>query len=257
VTPTTPLATGNGQWWIQTYNTSGYGPWSGGLSFTVSTSGLPGAATLVSPSGSISTTTPTYVWNAVSDSSWYYLWVQDSSGDKIKTWYSAADAQCASGTGNCSVTPATSIATGDGQWWIQTYNSSGYGPWSSGLSFKVSAGGLPGAATLLSPLGTISTLTPVFMWNAVSNSTYYYLWVTDSTGEKIKEWYSAAQARCASGTGTCFVASPAVLAVGDGQWWIQTWNDAGYGPWSSGLSFNVSPSGVSPFYPLAFKKEGQ
>ena len=24
------------------------------------------------------------------------------------------------------------------------------------------------------------------------------------------------------------------------QWWIQTWNDAGYGPWSDGMSFVVS-----------------
>jgi poly(3-hydroxybutyrate) depolymerase len=97
----------------------------------------PPAATLTSPSGNISDTTPTYTWNAVSDSTWYYLWVNDSTGNKAKTWYTASDAGCSLGSGTCSVTPSTTLAQGAGQWWIRTWNDSGYGPWSSASNFTV------------------------------------------------------------------------------------------------------------------------
>ncbi|HTO13446.1 MAG TPA: S8 family serine peptidase, partial [Candidatus Binatia bacterium] len=44
----------------------------------------PGAATLVAPSGSIATTTPTYTWNAVTGATQYLLWVDDASGGRIR-----------------------------------------------------------------------------------------------------------------------------------------------------------------------------
>ena len=75
---------------------------------------VPGAATLVSPSGTITTTTPTYTWNAVSNSTWYQLWVNDSTGNKIKDWYTASETGCGSGTGTCSVTPSKALANGSG-----------------------------------------------------------------------------------------------------------------------------------------------
>jgi hypothetical protein len=137
VTPATALAAGAGKWWIQTYNSAGNGPWSAGMSFTVVGPGALQAATLVSPNGTITDTTPTYVWNAVSNSTWYYLWVDDATGNKIKQWYTAADAGCAGGTGTCSVTPATALAAGAGKWWIRTWNSAGNGPWSAGMSFTI------------------------------------------------------------------------------------------------------------------------
>jgi uncharacterized repeat protein (TIGR03803 family) len=238
VTPTVTLSLGAAQWWVQTWNSAGYGPWSTGMAFTVSAS-LPPAATLISPSGSITTSTPAYTWNAVLGSTWYYLWVNDASASpKIQQWYTAAQAGCASGTGTCSVTPSVTLASGAAQWWIQTWNPSGYGPWSTGMSFTVS-GNLPGAATLVSPSGTISTRSPTYIWNAVPNATWYYLWVNDGTGTKIATWYTAALAGCASGTGTCSVTPSVTLASGAAQWWIQTWNPSGYGPWSTGMGFIV------------------
>jgi hypothetical protein len=108
-------------------------------SHAAGTASSPGAATLVSPSGTITTTTPTYTWNAVSSATYYYLYVSDSTNanGKIQTWYTAQQCSCASGTGTCSVTPSVAIASGAAQWWIQTWNTDGYGPWSSGLPFTV------------------------------------------------------------------------------------------------------------------------
>jgi hypothetical protein len=231
-TPTIALAAGAGEWYIRTYNSSGYGPWSAPMAFTVTT------PTLISPSGTIATLTPTYTWNALSTATDYYLWVNDSTGNRIQQWYTAADAGCASGAGTCSVTPATVLTAGDCQWWLKAKNTSGEGPWSSGMPFTIPA---PGAATLISPSGTITDTTPTYTWNAVPISTHYYLWVNDSTGNRIQQWYTAADCGCSSGTGTCSVTPSTVLNPGACSWWIQTYNNAGYGRWSSGMSFTVSP----------------
>ena len=251
ITPTTSLASGNHTWWIRTYNSSGNGPWSNGKAFTISstTGGVPGKASLLSPSGTITDTTPTYTWNAVSGSTWYYLYVNQGSSNKIKKWYTASAAGCSSGSGTCSITPSTSLASGNHTWWIRTYNSSGNGPWSNGKAFTISSttGGVPGKASLLSPSGTITDTTPTYTWNAVSGSTWYYLYVNQGSSNKIKKWYTASAAGCSSGSGTCSITPSTSLASGNHTWWIRTYNSSGNGPWSNGKIFNVSGSTTSGF----------
>jgi len=129
------LDLGAGQWWVVTSNTSGSGPWSNGLTFTVAGTPPPPAATLVAPSGSIATRTPTFSWNAVASATQYLLWVDDSSGGRLRTTYTAAQVGCASGTGTCSIAPGVVLNPGAGQWWVVTSNASGSGPWSSGMTF--------------------------------------------------------------------------------------------------------------------------
>jgi hypothetical protein len=120
-----------------------------GLTFTVTQLGqgaptVPPAATLVSPTGTVGTNTPTYTWNAVGTAASYYLWVTDSTGaTKVQQWYSAMEAGCAAGTGTCSATPGTALAQGVATWRIQTWNSLGHGPSSGGLDFTVPAVAAP------------------------------------------------------------------------------------------------------------------
>jgi hypothetical protein len=95
------------------------------------------------------------------------------------------------------------------------------------------------AAILISPHGTITTATPAYTWTAVPDSLYYYLWVNDSTGNRIQQWYSATAAGCPAGAGICSVTPATVLNPGAAQWWIQTWNSFGVGEWSAPLSFTV------------------
>ena len=111
-----------------------------GLQINQTEAAAPGPATLVSPSGTIYENTPTYTWNAVAESTWYLLWVDDRTRTAIKNWFTAEDAGCGAGTGTCSVTPTTELASGSAKWWIQTYNDDGIGPWSSAMSFTVAEG---------------------------------------------------------------------------------------------------------------------
>ena len=97
---------------------------------------VPDAASLVSPSGTITTPTPTYTWNAVSGATWYYLVVVEDVA-VIAQWYTASEAGCASGTNTCSVTPSTALSAGSAQWWIWTWNPAGWGPGSIPMSLVV------------------------------------------------------------------------------------------------------------------------
>ncbi len=229
------LAIGSFTWKVQTWNSGGVGPWSATLSFSTPVPTPPGPATLTSPSGSIGTTMPTYTWNVVSDSTYYYLWVDGPSGNVIKTWYTSAQANCNSTS--CSVTPSTALGGGTYTWKVQTWNAYGVGPWSATMSFTPPT--LPGPATLVSPNTTIADHTPIYTWNAVADSTYYYLWVNGPSGTVIQQWYTATDAHCDAST--CWVEPTTALASGAHTWWIQTWNPAGKGPWSAAMNFMVSP----------------
>src|SRR5206468_27160 len=200
------LNPGAGQWWVVTSNTAGSGPWSSGLTFTVAGTPPPPAATLVTPSGSIATRTPTFSWNAVALATQYLLWVDDSSGGRLRTTYTAAQAGCATGIGTCSMVSSATLNPGAGQWWIVTSNASGSGPWSNGLTFTVAGTPPPTAATIVAPLCILAALPISFSWNAVARATQYLLWVDDSSGGRSRATYTAAQAGCGSGTGTCSLA---------------------------------------------------
>lgn len=238
------LSAGAGRWWIQTWNENGYGPWSEGLSFTITGAGPPGKAVLVAPAGGIAAGRPVFAWNAVSGATWYYLWVSDASGTaKVQKWFTAAETGCRSSTGTCSILSPAAFSSGAFQWWIQAWNESGYGPWSERLSFTITGAGPPGKAVLVAPAGRIPAGTPEFTWNSVTGSTWYYLWVSDASGAaKIQKWFTAAEAGCQYSTGPCSILGPAAFSAGAFQWWIQTWNESGHGPWSEAMAFTVSGS---------------
>lgn len=241
VTPN--LSPGAYTWRVQTYNSTGNGPWSDPMSFSLA---LPGQATLVSPTGSITSNNPTYTWNKISNSTWYYLWVDGPSGIILQQWYQATSV-C--GASTCSVANATTnLGPGAHKWWIQTWNGVGDGPWSAAMNFTTPTP-WPAQPTLISPNAATTDLTPTFSWNAVSSdtgnpATWYYLWVNGPSGEMIREWYSAAQAGCTGGTGTCSI-TPSTLLLPEGTytWWIQGYNLAGNGPWSAAMSFAIANNG--------------
>ena len=98
---------------------------------------VPTVTTLLAPAGTINDSTPTYKWNAVSNTTHYILKVSDSANNiLINTLYSAAQVNCASGTGQCSVTPVANIGEGARKWSIRTKNRSIFGNWSIQRNFN-------------------------------------------------------------------------------------------------------------------------
>jgi glucose/arabinose dehydrogenase len=239
IDPGITLTPGAGRWWVVTANAFGSGPWSAALSFTIPGPPPPAAATLVAPSGPLATAMPTFTWSAAAGATQYLLWLDDSSGGRLRRWFTAMQASCADGTGTCSIDPGIALTAGAGRWWIIAANASGNAPWSASLAFTIPGPPPPPAATLLAPSGPLATATPTFTWNAATGATQYLLWLDDSSGGRLRRWFSATEAGCAAGTGTCSVSPGIALAPGAGQWWIVTANDAGSGPWSASLGFTA------------------
>src|SRR2546426_7564585 len=173
------------------------------MTFTVAGTPPPPAATIVAPSGSLASATPTFTWNAVGSATAYMLWVDDSSGGRSRATYTRAQAGCSSGTGTCSLAPGLVLNPGAGQWWVVTSNASGSGPWSNGLSFTVPGTPPPGAANLVAPSGSLATTTPTSTWNAAAGATQYLLWVDDRSGGRLRTAYTPAPGGWASGAGRC------------------------------------------------------
>jgi hypothetical protein len=102
--------------------------------------------------------------------------------------------------------------------------------------------GPPGAAIPITPWGNTSLTSPTISWYAVSTATHYNLLVDDSSGNKVNQSYTAAQAGCPSGTGICSVTPAVTLGLGGGNWQVQTENSYGLGPWSSDMTFTIVSS---------------
>src|SRR5262249_11597046 len=78
------------------------------------------AAALVSPSTTTLDPKSTYTWNAVAGSTWYQIWVDDSTGTRLTQWYRATAVGCPDGTGTCAVTPSVALRAGTVRRWVQT-----------------------------------------------------------------------------------------------------------------------------------------
>jgi hypothetical protein len=74
----------------------------------------------------------------------------------------------------------------------------------------------------------------------VPTATWYYLWVTDSSGvPRFQRWLQSLDLGCDMGQPLCRIALPVYLLPGNGTWWVQTWNPAGFGPWTAAQVFGV------------------
>ncbi len=245
VTPKKPLNPGHAVWWVRGSNGHGVGPWSNILAFTVKVGGMPGKVTLVSPKGQINTNRPSFIWNADKNTTHYHFSVNELKAKNqilATQWYTAKEAGCASGTGQCKIVSKTPLKEGvDYTWRVQTSNPASIGPWSESFTFKIDQPKPPGKATLVSPKGQITNRQPTYIWNAVKTASWYYIWVSKKGVPKAvyQKWFTASQVGCSSGTGQCKTKQPASLKDGAYTWWIKTWNKFGHGPWSSGMKFNL------------------
>jgi hypothetical protein len=198
---------------------------------------------LVSPTGAVPTTMPTYIWDKVATATWYNLLVKKGATSVIQQWYTS-DSVC--GSGVCSVTPAVGLASGSVHTWsVQTFNSMGYGPSSSILSFTPTDT-LPGAATLVNPPnGGVETSPGVtFQWNKQAAATWYHLWLNNnSTATHVFDQWYAGHSVC--GSSLCSLPTPVNLPSASYEWWVETWSLAGYGPWSAGSTFRVASAPTS------------
>jgi hypothetical protein len=175
-TPALTLAIGNHTWSVLPWNSSGAGSWSS-KDFVVG--GPPDAPTAISPSGAITTNTPTLKWYALSNADKYDLRVKNEyTQQEIAKEVNAANV-CSGST--CAWTVESALSAAD---YIGSARASGtcggYGQWNAGMRFSLDAPPLD-KPTPLSPSGEIADTTPTLTWTVVSGATSYGLEVTLET----------------------------------------------------------------------------
>jgi hypothetical protein len=153
----------------------------------------------------------------------------------LDKWYQSSAVCDVATLGECSVVSPT-LTGGAYSWWLQTYNSAGYGPWTAETKFSTDTQKLPVGAVLVSPKGTTAEHTQTYAWTKVPQATWYRVYVKGPNGLILDKWY---QTLAACVGDACSVAGPR-LESGNFIWWVQTYNSAGYGPWKS-ATFKVSP----------------
>jgi hypothetical protein len=232
------LGGGNHTWYVMSYNSAGYGPWSLATNFSTATT-APSAASLLDPAEGQNIGkeyNPIYRWSKVDGATHYRVYVGGPAGLVLDQWYLASNVCDIAG---CSTISPALMAGGSYYWYVQTYGPGGLGPWSnSGLptTFNADTPTMPRAATNLTPTGTTANHTPTYTWDKVSMAVWYHLYIKGPNGPILDQWYQSVNA-CVGDT--CSVVGPA-LGTGDHTWWVQGWNVAGYGPWKS-ANFRVSP----------------
>lgn len=206
---------------------------------TVGTQYPPEAATLIGDDGSYLSHTPTYSWNVVANSTWYYLLLRDTYGNQYSKWFTAAEA-CSGST--CSVSPTT-LPPGQYSWTVQTWNEAGTGPTSDPLTFSIITVGRPGTASPISPTGEIGETEVIFQWSRVTDATTYQLLIYDANRQVSSQTYNT-WAVCPVTVEDSICQTRITLAAGAYSWSVRTSNNNEQGYESEQISFTVDDGSI-------------
>ncbi len=222
----------------------------------VSLGSPPAAVTLVAPLDHVAgdAATTTFVWRRVAGASAYRLWIRPvKANGRIDwrhvihdAWHETSGVGCAGSGDDCRLSLTLPAAIRGFAWKVQARNGWGEGGWSRrvvlrrpGTPTGGGAGGKPGRAVPLSPLGDGHPLRATFRWQRGANAERYRLWVRPLNAhggiawrEDISNrWYGAAQVGCAGGGESCSVVLRLPRAGGY-AWRVLTRNRHGFGGWS-------------------------
>ena len=164
--------------------------------------------TAISPSGTITDTTPVYKWSRVSGATLYQL--QLNNGSTVIYVRNISPADCGSAT-NCVVSFSTVLTGGNYTWKVRAQINSVWKGYSPSLSFAYASVPKP-----FEPQGIISIITPTFKWSKVAGASKYEVHVLQ--GGTLINLFFVNSSSCGSTT-NC-VSTPG-YELSDGSY---TWN---------------------------------
>ncbi len=210
---------------------------------------IPTKPTTVSPSGSGVSSNPVYTWKAIPGATHYYVDIRESSNNTVLIYqqYTAEQAGCAQGSGNCAVQKSDVPMSGAKRWRVRAKSAVGTGEWSAFAQFTVggSTPNPPAAAPAVPspawPSGSITTSNPTYQWNAVAGAASYYLEVQNSSNAvRIWKQYTALEMGCLNAGERCRIAKSDAPMNGANRWRVKSVNGVGNSAWSGWKNFNVS-----------------
>jgi hypothetical protein len=183
--------------------------------------------TPISPSGTISDTTPTFKWTKISGATKYQFAVY--KGSTLK--YTKTISSSACGTSTCSNTPTTPLSYAAHKWRVQAYVGGVWKTYSAYQSFTIT--NIP---TPQSPSGKITDTTPTFKWTKISGATQYQFAVYKGSTPK----YTKTVASSACGTSTCSNTPTTTLSAGAYKWKVRAYVGGAWKTYSAYKSFTVT-----------------
>jgi hypothetical protein len=227
---TANLVNGGYRWRVQTYGSTGYGPFTDFMTFTLEVAEV----SLLAPNGTLSTWNNVFSWTGIGNADFYRLEVYDASDTLLfGQWFTTSictDLDCA-----VSPTETANLVNGDYRWRVQTYGASGFSPYTEFMTFTLS---IP-TVILISPNGTLSNWNNTFTWTGIGNADFYQLEVYDASDVQLySQWFTTSIC-----TDLDCVVSPLEtqnLANGDYKWRVRTYGASGFSPYTEFLIFTVS-----------------
>jgi len=220
--PKDELPPGEYKWWVAGWNRMGMGPWSSGMSFTIR-SLVPDPPTLLSPANATrlyATDSQTFEWEAADGATWYHIWINRNGQQHGNTWLKET-----------SYTPDVALSGGSYEWWVRSCNAHGISPWSTSSTFRYL---VPDASSVSHPVNGDSHVVsrPQFAATFAAEASWYMFLIYKDGGFYTEQWVPASSRTWTPNND---------LPVGNYQAWVRTWNSSGFGRWSPGVSFRVSP----------------
>ncbi len=194
--------------------------------------------TTISPTGVITTPTPSYIWNAVTNAVSYELQVDSiTTGSNVFKVSSIIPAFICSGS-TCTYQSAIPLSPGDYQFRVAVKYVDLTTAYSSWMTFTV--GIVPATPSVSAPTGTITDTTPTFSWSASTGASWYelYIFPSGSTIPIISYTNIPASTRCIANACTFTPTMP--IDRGNYQFHVRAANLAGASAFSVKGSFTMN-----------------
>ena len=237
-TPAVLLPAGNYNWSVQAVTAGGArSAWSVDADFLIP------VPSIITPRGSITTSTPQFTWNGVAEFKTYELWVNNLSTNLSQVIY-------VRGLTSKSYTPTLPLEDGSFRAWVRGFDKDGLpSQWSAFSDFKINAT-IGTAPIALQPNTTIDDRTPTFTWTSVANAAKYEILVKNLTdgGQPVV-------LNITDIAGLNYTTTTTLAPNKNYRWWVRaiTANNSP-GPWSQPKDFRVvssdlplTPDSDSPF----------
>jgi hypothetical protein len=192
------------------------------------------------PSGTISSSRPTFSWSDVPNATSYTLYVLRVSDEAVVLRQT--------GIGGTSFTPSSPLPSGVAlRWKVKAESSCGAGPYSPSVYFEVeggSGGPCPPTQAPVSggPSGSISNSRPTFSWSAVPGAESYTLYVLRVSDDE----FILHQTDIGGTSFTPSVPLPSGVAL---RWKVKAESSCGPGPYSPSVYFTVGGGDGGPCPP--------
>ncbi len=216
----------NYRWWVRAVTATGVrGAWSVARDFQIP---IP---SIITPRGSITTSTPRFLWSGVVEFLTYELWV-----DNLTTGVSQV--LRVAGLTDKFYTPTLPLENGSFRAWVRGFDKDGLASqWSGSADFTINAT-IGIAPVAISPSTTTSDNTPTFTWQGVANAGTYEILV-----KNMSDGGQPTVLNVNNIAGTSYTTTTTLAPNKNYRWWVRAISGNNVpGPWSQPQDFRIVSS---------------